>query len=133
MDSQTLIDIRAKNLEYPIVEPLVKVEDEEVTASTTETVNFQVDPGEKWFVKEILVQSDGEFSVGIYDTGRGKKNWFEDGAINKSAIARDNAYRLVFPIPLEVKPGTVYLELTDSSGSDNDIQIVLVGVKLKKM
>lgn len=132
MDNQILTEIRAKNLDYPIVEPLVKVADESVTGSATETIDFQIDPNEKWFIKEILLQSTGEFSVRPYDTGRGRKNWFEDGAILKSALARDNAYRLVFPVPLEVRSGTVYLELTDTSGSTNAVQLVFVGIKLKK-
>lgn len=102
-----------------------------VSANSTGTLSFNVDPSQKWKFFDWLWSSTGTFRIDAIrlSSGLNLTNALTTNAIGSVFLPKvsDEYHALLkFPIPIELDNNNILsIDVTDTSGSSNVIQVVL--------
>lgn len=116
-------------------QPYILIEQAVLTGNGTGTVSYTVSNQERLRIYEIFQQATGAFNItDIRDsTGNHFTNASANVEIPSILIASGaNGYNHLgkFPIPIELAGGvTIYIDLEDTSGSGNTIDIIAMCVQ----
>ena len=105
-----------------------------VTANSTATLSHQVAGNQQYDISQVLLRSTGAFDVlGIRDslgnqyTNAGSGNGISEVFFDDVANANNTLKSL--PLPIVVGNAvTFFIDVIDTSGSENTVEMLLVGV-----
>jgi len=110
--------------------PLFIVTDEvSLSASGSDSLVFDVSRGERVTINRMGFVSTGNFKITeIKDTASGYR--FLSGSIYNDQLKQNNGNVFDFPIPITLEgPTKLVIEVTDTSGSSNNVRVALYGSK----